>query len=55
MSDMEPKEKFVEFDKFCKKCKNWKTSPSADPCNECLSVPARLGTRVPEKFKEEKR
>lgn len=55
MNDMQPNEKFVEFDKYCKKCTNFKTTPTADPCNECLSVPARLGTRVPLKFKEDKK
>lgn len=44
--------KFVEFAKFCKQCKNYNVSPTADPCNECLGVPARLGTRKPEKFEE---
>lgn len=55
MNDMQPNEKFVEFEKYCKKCTNWKTTPTADPCNGCLGVPARLGTEVPIKFKEKKK
>lgn len=46
--------KFVEFDKYCQKCRNKGTSATADPCNECLTVPAREGTRKPIKFEEDK-
>lgn len=46
--------KFVDFKTYCAKCKNKDKSPTADPCNECLSVPAREGTRKPIKFKEAK-
>ena len=43
-------EKIVEFEKFCKDCVNYDKSATEDPCNECLTVPARLGTHQPEKF-----
>lgn len=46
--------KFVEFDKFCQKCMNKDKSSTAEPCNECLTVPAREGTRKPIKFEEDK-
>jgi len=46
--------KFVEFNKYCSKCKNKDKSSTAEPCNECLSVPAREGTVKPVKFKEDK-
>ena len=46
--------KFVEFNKYCQKCINKDKSPTADPCNECLSVPAREGTRKPIKFNASK-
>lgn len=46
--------KFVEFVNYCSKCKNKNKSPMAEPCNECLTVPAREGTRKPIKFEEAK-
>lgn len=45
-------EKIVRFDEFCKNCVNYNLDESESPCNECLSTPARPGTRKPEKFKE---
>lgn len=52
MSDFESKEKFVEFHEYCNKCKHKDKSPTADPCDECLGVPVRFGTRKPVKFEE---
>jgi len=52
MSDFETKEKFVDFHVYCSRCKDKDTSPTADPCNECLGVPVRFGTRKPVKFEE---
>lgn len=43
---------FVEFDNYCKTCKNFDLSPTKDPCNDCLDVPSRMGTRVPEYWEE---
>ena len=39
--------KFVKFHRYCRTCKNYKTEEYKEPCNECLEVPARLGTEVP--------
>lgn len=44
---MEIHKKFVEFDKWCEKCKNYKKSPTDDPCNECLTHPVNDGSRKP--------
>jgi hypothetical protein len=55
MADMEPKTKFVDFNQYCPKCKYKDVTPTADPCNNCLTVPAREGTRKPEKFEEAKK
>ena len=54
MPGMEPKTKFVDFNQYCPKCKHKNVSATADPCNDCLTVPAREGTRKPEKFEEAK-
>jgi len=55
MGDLQPTTKIVEFDKYCPRCKHKDVTPTADPCNECLTVPAREGTRKPEKFEEGKK
>lgn len=44
--------KFVNFEKYCQMCKYSDTSPTADPCNDCLAVGAREGTEEPVEFKE---
>lgn len=48
--------KEVLFGEYCKKCKHEKCSDIKDPCDECLSVPARIDSQKPEKFmpKEDK-
>lgn len=46
--------KIVKFDEYCDKCENKDVEETKDPCNYCLSVPVREGTRMPEKFKEKK-
>jgi hypothetical protein len=45
--------KLVQFQEYCTKCKNKKTPETEDPCNECLTYPARENTRKPLKFEEE--
>ncbi len=44
--------KFVDFETYCKTCKYEKTDEGEDPCNDCLSVPARENTRKPERWVE---
>lgn len=49
---MEDNYKFVAFDKYCNTCKYKDTSPTHDPCNDCLGVGAREGTEVPQEYKK---
>jgi hypothetical protein len=42
--------KFVRFDKYCKDCVFKDTSSTREPCDSCLSVPAREHSEKPEKF-----
>lgn len=52
MEDTYPK--FVDFAKYCPRCKFSETKETDDPCNACLTVPARTdGSRKPVNFKEE--
>lgn len=46
--------KIVKFDEYCHKCKNKDTPETDDPCDECLRVPVREATRMPEKYEEAK-
>ena len=46
---------FVEFDKYCAACKHEELDEKFDPCNECLTVPARYGTSEPEKWEEKEK
>lgn len=46
--------KFVAFNEYCPKCVYADRSSVQDPCNECLGVGAREGTKEPVNFKEEK-
>lgn len=43
-------EKIVDFDQWCHLCKHKDTLGTEEPCNECLSTPARMGSRKPEKW-----
>ena len=43
-------EKIVEFEQWCPRCKHEDTPGTEEPCNECLSIPARMGSRKPEKW-----
>lgn len=45
-------EKIVDYDPWCDQCKYKDTLGTEEPCNECLSTPARMGSRKPVKFEE---
>lgn len=49
---MEIIDKIVEFDKYCKLCKNVKLLETDDPCNECLTSPVNINSRKPILFEE---
>ena len=42
--------KIVRFDEYCYRCKHLDVDGADEPCNTCLEVEAREGTRVPEKY-----
>ena len=44
--------KFVEFEKYCDSCKYKNTKADDDPCDECLSISARLYSHKPEKYEK---
>ena len=44
----------VEFEKYCKDCKDGPLDEVKDPCNECLEYGMREGTRVPLYFEKKK-
>lgn len=48
-------EKIVEFELYCSKCKHYDSSDTDDPCDYCLSVPARENSRRPIKYEENKK
>lgn len=47
--------KIVEFELYCSKCKHYNSSDADDPCDYCLSVPARENSRRPIKYEENKK
>lgn len=40
----------VDFKTYCEKCIHREKKDFEDPCNECLEVGMREGTRVPEQY-----
>ena len=40
----------VRFDLYCKLCIHKDLPEAADPCNECLEIGMREGSRKPEHF-----
>lgn len=48
-------EKIVEFELYCSKCKHYSSSDADDPCDYCLSVPARENSRRPIKYEENRK
>lgn len=45
----------VRFDIFCRKCKHRRNPEEKDPCDSCLAVPAREGSRKPINFEEKEK
>ena len=45
---------FVNFNKYCKKCKHYSVDDikGKEPCNECLSNPVNLNSKKPVKYEE---
>ena len=43
---------FVDFGAYCAKCKHKDKADTESPCDDCLSNPTNLHTRVPIKFEK---
>lgn len=44
--------KIVDFNTYCKTCKNKNLSESERPCSECLAEPARQNSHKPVRWEE---
>lgn len=48
-------QKFIDFALYCPQCQHADAKETDDPCNECLTHPARSdGSKKPINFKEKK-
>lgn len=47
--------KLVEYHKWCKKCKHYEKKEITEPCQECMSHPARRSSHKPINFKEKEK
>ena len=45
--------KIVDFNTYCKKCRNKKLKESEKPCYECLAEPSRQYSNKPLRFEED--
>lgn len=52
---MECKEHFVEFHEYCKTCLYKEQDSIEEPCNECLTLTARSGTKKPLCYEEDQK
>lgn len=50
---MEYREKIVEFEKYCPKCKHKDVVESEIPCAECLDEAVNTDSHKPVRFEEE--
>ncbi len=44
--------KIVDFEHYCPTCEFSNIADVEDPCNDCLTVPAREYSHKPEKYQE---
>lgn len=44
--------KFVDFDKYCVKCKHANTPEEKNPCAECLEWPVNIHSAKPLRYEE---
>ena len=49
---MEDNLHIVSFDMYCPSCKYVNKKENEEPCDTCLSIPARESSRKPEKWEE---
>jgi len=43
---------FVDFEKYCKKCRNKDKAENENPCDECLDISVRSQSRKPQYYEE---
>lgn len=46
-------EHIVNFDGYCSSCTHKNTDENGDPCNDCLTIPAREDSRKPEYYEND--
>lgn len=51
---MEENYKIVDFQKYCATCKHKDVEETEDPCNECLTEPARPYSQKPVNWEEKR-
>ncbi|MDO4557307.1 MAG: hypothetical protein Q4B70_19510 [Lachnospiraceae bacterium] len=51
---MDNNKKEVDFEKYCKMCKDRNTVEINDPCNDCLDYPYNVNSQKPVNYKEDK-
>lgn len=49
---MNDRMQFVDFDKYCNKCKYKDLKETEEPCDSCLTISVRFESNIPEYFKE---
>ena len=49
---MENKNKIVNFQEYCHKCKHVDCAGDQEPCNECLSNSTNVNSHKPVKYEE---
>lgn len=42
----------IAFEEYCGKCRYYSLKETEEPCYECLNVPARPFSKIPEYFEE---
>ena len=50
-----PNEKLVDFNKYCKDCKDFDKEEAEDPCYDCLNNPANMGSHKTVRFTPKKK
>lgn len=51
---MEYKDKLVEFENWCHKCKHYKKPENDEPCETCLTYPVNEHSHKPTEWEEGK-
>lgn len=49
---MQTETKIIDYFIYCSLCKNKLVKETEDPCNECLTTPVNINSRIPVNFEE---